>query len=218
MLPGAGHAAPAVPARAGQVQGLHRHPQGQRLPVLAHHAGGSVWHAGGVPVPHARHAPHRRGRRGLALALQGCRPDAQRAAEAHPPVAAVATRHPEPDRRFGRVPRTRQGRPVPRRDLCLHPARQDHFPAARRHAGRFRLRHPYRHRQPGGRRQGQWRVRPAAHRAQQRRHGRNHHFAGLAPERAMAQLRAHRPRPFRNPPLPANRQVRGVRGLRRATA
>ena len=36
---GAGRAAPAVQAGAGPLQGLHRDPEGQRLPVAAHHAG-----------------------------------------------------------------------------------------------------------------------------------------------------------------------------------
>ena len=119
-------------ARCPASSGLHRLSQGERLPVAAHHAGRPLRHAGGIPVPHPRHAPCGRGRRGLALAVQGRRPDPQRPAEAHSPVAAIAAGHPKPDRRFRRVPGARQGRPVPRRCLCVHPARQDHLAAARR--------------------------------------------------------------------------------------
>ena len=62
-------------ARCPASSGLHRHSQGERLPVAAHHAGRPLRHAGGIPVPHPRHAPCGRGRRGLALAVQGRRPD-----------------------------------------------------------------------------------------------------------------------------------------------
>ena len=73
VLPGAGRAAPALQAGAGALQGLHRHPQGQRLPVAAHHAGQPAGHGGGVPDAHRGHA--RGGREGhrRALALQGQR-------------------------------------------------------------------------------------------------------------------------------------------------
>ena len=49
-------------------------------------------------------------------------------------------------------------------------------------AGGLRLRDSHRHRQPGRGRQGQRRVRAAAHRNEQRRHGGNRHLAGLAPQ------------------------------------
>jgi GTP diphosphokinase / guanosine-3',5'-bis(diphosphate) 3'-diphosphatase len=42
--------------------------------------------------------------------------------------------------RLERVPRARQGRPVPRRGLRLHAQGQDPFAAARSHGGRLRLR------------------------------------------------------------------------------
>ncbi|MNV59554.1 hypothetical protein D3C71_1519830 [compost metagenome] len=133
-------------------------------------------------------------------------------------MAAVAAGHPEPDRRLGRVPRARQGRPVPRRGVRVHAPRQDHLAASRRHAGGFRLRHPYRYRQPGGRGQGQRRIRAPAHRTQQRRHGRDRDLSGFPAQRAVAQLCAHRPRALRDPALPAYRQVRRIRGIRRTPA
>ena len=52
LLPGAGRAAPAVQADPGQVQGLHRHPQGQRLPVAAHHAVRPLRQPDRDPDPH----------------------------------------------------------------------------------------------------------------------------------------------------------------------
>ena len=50
--------------------------------------------------------------------------------------------------RLGRIPRARQGRPVPRRGLRVHAEGQDPGAAARRHRGRLRLRGAHRHRQP----------------------------------------------------------------------
>jgi guanosine-3',5'-bis(diphosphate) 3'-pyrophosphohydrolase len=61
----------ALQAGAGQVQGLHRDPQGQRLPVAAHHADRPLRHAGRGADPRRRHAPRRRIGRRLALAVQG---------------------------------------------------------------------------------------------------------------------------------------------------
>ena len=70
LLCRAGHAARAVQADAGQVQGLHRDSQAQRLPVAAHHPDRPVRHAGRIPDPHPGNAPHRRIGRGRALAVQ----------------------------------------------------------------------------------------------------------------------------------------------------
>ncbi len=139
LLPHARCAAWALQAGAGQVQGLHRDPEGQRLPVAAHDADRPVRHAGGVPDPDQGHAPRRRKRRGGALAVQGRRLQPFRAAVAHAPVAAVAARDPAADRRLERVPRARQGRPLPGQGLRLHAEGQDHVAAARRHGRRLRL-------------------------------------------------------------------------------
>ena len=65
-----GVAARALQADPGQVQGLRRDPQGERLPVAAHDAVRPLRHAARGADPHARHAPHRRGGRGRALAVQ----------------------------------------------------------------------------------------------------------------------------------------------------
>jgi hypothetical protein len=46
LLPRSRHFAQPLPTGTGQVQGLHRDPQGQRLPVFAHHTDWSLWHAG----------------------------------------------------------------------------------------------------------------------------------------------------------------------------
>ena len=63
-------AACALQARAGQVQGLHRDPEGERLSVAAHHAGRPVRRADRVPDAHAQDARDRRSGRGRALAVQ----------------------------------------------------------------------------------------------------------------------------------------------------
>ena len=86
-------------------------------------------------------------------------------AEQHAQVAAVADRDPVRERRLGRVPRAREGRPLPRRGLRLHAQGQDHGAAARRDRRRLRLRGAHRHRQPLRRGQDQRRAGAAAHRA-----------------------------------------------------
>ena len=70
LLRGARRAARPLQADPRQVQGLHRDPQGQRLPVAAHHAVRPVRHAAGSADTHARHAPDRGDGRRRALALQ----------------------------------------------------------------------------------------------------------------------------------------------------
>ena len=70
LLPRAGRAAHALQAHPRQVQGLHRHPEGERLPVAAHDALRPVRHARRGADPHARDAQGGRGGRRLALALQ----------------------------------------------------------------------------------------------------------------------------------------------------
>ena len=57
VLRGARRAARAVQADPRQVQGLHRDPEGERLPVAAHDAVRPVRHAARSADPHARHAP-----------------------------------------------------------------------------------------------------------------------------------------------------------------
>ena len=95
------------------------------------------------------HAVAENGHRGaLALQEQGAAQSAERGAAPGRDVAAVADRHPGRDARRDRVPRARQDRPVPRRGLRLHAQEQDPRAAARRDAGRLRLRDPLRRRRP----------------------------------------------------------------------
>ena len=54
----------------GPLQGLHRDPEGERLPVAAHHAGEPARHRGRVPDPHRADARGRREGHRRALALQ----------------------------------------------------------------------------------------------------------------------------------------------------
>ena len=133
----------------GTLQGPHRDPQGQRLPVAAHHAGRALGRERRVPDAHRGHARGGRVRRGGALAVQG-QPtptgDDRRAAGHQ--VAAVAAGHPARDARRRRVLGPRQDRPVPRRGLRLHAQEPDHGAAARRHRGRLRLRDPQQRRRP----------------------------------------------------------------------
>src|SRR5207247_1521849 len=73
VLRGAGRPARAIQADSRQVQRLHRNPQGERLPVAAHHAFRSFRHTAGSADPRARHASHRGSRGGRTLAVQGRR-------------------------------------------------------------------------------------------------------------------------------------------------
>ena len=73
VLHGARRAAPADEAGARPLQGLHRDPEGERLPVAAHDAGEPARHRGRVPDPHRADARGRREGHRRALALQGAR-------------------------------------------------------------------------------------------------------------------------------------------------
>ena len=172
-----GPAAPDVQAGAGQVQGPHRDPQGQRLPVAAHDAGGAFGRERRIPDADRGDAPGGRIGRGRALALQGKRARWRERRPAGHQVAAVAAGHPARDARRRRVLGSRQDRPLPRRGLRLHAQEPDHGPAARRDGGRFRIRDPQQHRRPHGGRQDQRRAGAAAHRAEERRRGRSGHGA-----------------------------------------
>ena len=98
------------------------------------------------------------------------------------------------------------------------PRAEDPGAAARRDAGRLRLRDPHRRRRPLRRRQHQRRAGAAAHRAEERRRRRGHQRAERAPESGLAQLRAHRPRPLQDPPLPEEHGAGGVAEPRREDA
>ena len=191
---GAGRAAPAVQAGAGPLQGLHRHPQGQRLPVAAHHAGQPAGHGGRVPDPHRADA--RGGREGIART--GCtrpgrarrqRQDAQRLGaiwlqslldiqdETRDAAEFSSTSRSTcfPDAVYVFTPRQSRSwrcRAAPRRWTSPTPSTAD----VGDHGGG----------------QGQRRAGGAAHRAAQWRRGGDHHRAGVAPQPARLQLRAHR--------------------------
>ena len=78
------------------------------------------------------------------------------------PVAAPAARVAEGGARPAGVPAEPQDRAVPRRGLHLHPQGGGQVAAARRHAGRLRLRHPHRRRPSVRRRAGERQDGPAA--------------------------------------------------------
>ena len=195
----------------GQVQGLHRDSQGQRLPVAAHHAVRPVRHARSK----SRSAPRR--------CTTSPRPASPRTGCTRPPTPASTSCSSKThqwlqcllemqsrERRLGRVPRAPQGRPVPGRGLRVHAQGQDHGAAARRDRGRFRLRRAHRHRQPLRRRQDQPRAGAAAHRAQERRPRRDHHRAARQAQSGLAQLRRDRQGALAHPPLPQDHAVRGI--------
>ncbi len=71
LLRGAGAGAPAVEAGAGALQGLHRDPQAEHVPVAAHHGDRPAVRAGGGADPHRGDAHDRRGGHRRALGLQG---------------------------------------------------------------------------------------------------------------------------------------------------
>ncbi len=145
-------------------QGLHRHPAAQSVPIAAHLRDGP---ATATPSK-CRSAPRR------------CTASPKRASPRTGSTRRAASGPAADDQRIAwlrqlvewqrdmqrsrRVHVHPEGGPVPGRGLHLHAARQGDRPAARRHAHRFRLRHPLRRRQHLRRRQGQ---RP--HRAAQAR-------------------------------------------------
>ena len=98
-----------------------------------------------------------------------------------------------------------------RRGLRVHAARRGHRPAARRHAGRLRLRDPHRRRPPHDRRPRQRPPRRPGVHAGQRRHGGDLHLqvAGGGPEPRLAELRQVRPRPQQDPPVVLQGAPRG---------
>ena len=110
----------------GPVQGLHRDPEVQHVPVPAHHGHRAAGQAGRDPDPHPHDAPTGRIRRGGALQVQR-RPQARRSRRSRrvrlarrdrlaAPPARLAAR----DRRPGGVSRLAAFRPRRRRGLRLH--------------------------------------------------------------------------------------------------
>ena len=219
LLRGAGRAARPLQADPGEIQGLHRDPEGQRLPVAAHDAVRPVRHAARGPDPHARHAPHRRDGRRRALAVQvGGRARPRAGAARHASLAAEPARDPVGIGRLEGVSRERQGRPLSRRDLRVHAEGQDHGAAARRDRGRFRVRGAHRRRPPLRRGAHQLRAHAAAHRAQERRPRRGPHLADGPAQSVVAVVRRHRQGALADPAFPQGPAAEGVGGARRAAA
>ena len=137
LLHRARRAAPAVQAGAGPLQGLHRDPQGQRLPVAAHHAGRA--RSARTVEFQIRTEAHARGGRDRASPRTGCtRPASRRATSARAPGHASGCSRCSTSRTRRATPReflgARQDRPVPRRGLRVHAQEQDPGAAARRDA------------------------------------------------------------------------------------
>ena len=136
LLPGARRAARLYKPVPGKFKDYIAIPQGQRLSVAAYHADRPLRHAGrgADPHPEMNHVAET----GVAshwLYKEDEKP--HRAAAQNAQVAAVAARAAIHLGRFQRVPRARQGRPLPRRGLRASPQGQDLRPAAGRHGGRF---------------------------------------------------------------------------------
>src|SRR6267378_4283745 len=140
LLRGVGAHPLALEAGAGAVQGLHRDPQAQHVPVAAHHGHRAHRRAHRDPDAHRGDAPDCRGRHRGALGLQGRQERRQGRAEVRlaPPADGVAAGPEGP----ARVPGDGQGGPLPGRGLRVHAQGRREEPAARIHAGRPRLRGP----------------------------------------------------------------------------
>ena len=187
---------------AGPLQGLHRHPEAEHVPVAAHDGDRPARRAHRGADPHARDAPHRRGGHRRALGLQG---EGGTAA----PSSPRRTR-----RSFGWLRQLMEWQ----RDLkdpreFLETVKVDLFsdevfvftpkgavkacPAARRRS--TSRTDPLRGRRALRRREGERQARPAALQAEERRHGRDPHLAERAPVEGLARLRQDEPRPGPHP-------------------
>ena len=184
VLHRAGRGPRALAADPRPVRRLHRQPQGEPVPVAAHHRDRARRAAARDPDPHPRDAPGGRVRRRGALALQGRRasgPAVRRQGGLAAPADGLAAG------RRGRGPGVRrlaQDRHLPGPGLRLHPEGRDQGAAERRDAARLRLSHPHRRRPPVRRRQGQRAAGVAGYAAAERRHRRDHHRQGLDAARA----------------------------------
>ena len=213
LLPRAGFGACHLQAAGWPFPRLHRHSQGQRLPVAAHGAVRAVWLADRSADPYRGNGPDRRTRRGRALDLQVRRRFAQQRTEPCPRVDRRADRLAACRRFLAGVPGQRQGRPVPGRGLPVHPEGQDPGPAAQFHRARFRLRRAYRRRQHGGGLARGQETGAVAHQAGVGAVGGDHHRTLGHAETAVAGIRGYQQGAHRHPP-PA--QAAGARGCRAA--
>jgi hypothetical protein len=155
----------------GALPRLHRDPEGEWLPEPAHRAVRQLRHAHRSADPHRGNGRDRRARHRRALAVQDRGAGHQQCAGARAGLGAQPDGQPGNRRQFARVPGERQGRPVPRRGLPVHPARRHPVAAAQRHRARLRLRRAHRRRQPRGRRARGQEAGAAAQQAGQRANG-----------------------------------------------
>ena len=130
-------------------------------------------------------------------------------------VAAAAPRVAEGAEGPGRVPRGREGRPLPGRGLRLHAeGRRARLPA-RRDADRLRVPDPHAARRSRHRRAHQRQDRAAPLQAPQRRRRRDPDAPAPAPEQGLARLRGHDAGPLEDPQSPAARAARQEQAPRR---
>ncbi len=123
LLSGARRGARAVQAARRPLQGFHRDPEGERLPVAAHRAVRAVRRADRDPDPHRGHGRDRRARRRRALGLQDRCDAGQQRAEPRARMGVRSRRSRDIDAFVARVHRERQDRSLPRRGVPVHAAR-----------------------------------------------------------------------------------------------
>ncbi len=152
LLPGAGHHPQPLARGARPLQGLHLDAEAEPVPLAAHRRDRSRAPAHRDPDPHPRDARGGRARRRRPLELPPGR--AQHRGPAIP-LAARASGHPRARLGPGGVPRAHAARDVPGPGVLLHAQGRSLRAAARRHAGRSRLRRPFRDRRHLRRRQDQ---------------------------------------------------------------
>jgi hypothetical protein len=162
---------------AGALQGLHRAAEAEHVPVAPHDGHRPRARAHRDPDPHARDAPRRRARHRRALEVQGPQGGASPTGRAALRLAAAARRVAEGGEGPGRVPRERQGRPLPGRGLRLHAEGGRARLPARGDAGRLRVRDSHAARRAHHRRAHQRQARAAPLQAAQRRRRRGRDVA-----------------------------------------
>ena len=209
-----------VQADPGQVQGLHRDPEGQRLPVAAHDAVRPVRHAARGADPHARHAPDRRGRRRRALAVQDrrrARPRARRSARRIAGCKACS-RSSRESRDSKEFLENIKGDLFPDEIYVFTPKGKIMALPRGATAVDFAYARAHRRRPPLRRGADQLRAAAAAHRAQERRPRRDPDVAVRAAESVVAVVRRDRQGALADPPLPEGAAAEGIGGARRAAA
>ena len=191
-----------VQADAGPLQGLHRDPARQRLPVAAHDAVRSERRADRSADPHRGHASRRRGRHRRALEVQERRATRTRCSRQRTREWLSNLVELQEDGTSEEFLESVKVDLFPDKVYVFTPKGDDPAPAERRDRGRLRLRGAHRHRQSLRRREGRPPPDAAAHRAAQRPDGRDHHRQGRDAQPVVGELRRHREGAQRHPPLP----------------